>query len=520
MLSLLTRLAMGLGAGGLAAGGAAFLLGHPQVATALLIVAGVGFFFTVALTLARLLMRMTRLDSALERQVEVFREEALRQASEAATREERNRMARELHDSIKQQLFSIGVSAAAARARGGADNAALDDIERGAREAQVEMNALLQQLRPAPLENVGLVEALREQGEALGYRTGAEVSVSVGALPSEDRLPPRAQEQLFRMAQEALANIARHARARHVWLRLEAQGDAMLLEIRDDGQGFSPETAGSGMGLGNLRERARSLDGSAEITSAPGQGTTARILIPLLAPLRVAPEDAARLATLARRGERWLWLCATTLTLTGAAIIFGGIFWLVALGLVVVVATALLARRAWSETAALARDDSEQALALGHRLIECLAWLLFLLALCVWYLPASEAPVWGSGVRLVGVAAASALLLILGLVWWERWRRATDRYYRLLPATRRRIAIQRRWDETVGLLGTLAFIFVLGLIFGGWPISLPPRTPGQWGDTAGIALIALTVGFGMVEWWLVWRWRRGLRAEPGREASR
>ncbi len=216
------------------------------------------------------------------------------------------------------------------------------------------MNALLQQMRPAPLENVGLVEALREQCAALGYRTGAKVSVSIGALPSEDRLPPRAQEQLFRMAQEALANIARHARAQHVWLRLEAQDDAMLLEIRDDGQGFTPETESNGMGLGNLRERAQSLDGSAEVASAAGQGTTVRILIPLLAPLRVAPEVAARLATLVARGERWLWFCATTLMLSGAVVIFGGIFWLVALGLVIVVATALLARRAWRETVALA----------------------------------------------------------------------------------------------------------------------------------------------------------------------
>ncbi len=83
------------------------------------------------------------------------------------------------------------------------------------------------------------------------------------------------------------------------------------------------------------------------------------------------------------------------------------------------------------------------------------------MALCVWYLPASETRVWGSGMRLAGVAAASALLMILGAIWWERWRRATDRYYRLLPLSRRRVVIQRRWDETVGLLGMLAFIFVL-----------------------------------------------------------
>ncbi|MDE3229675.1 MAG: sensor histidine kinase, partial [Chloroflexota bacterium] len=384
-----------------------------------------------------------------ERMAASYREEALRQVSEAAASEERNRLARELHDSIKQQLFSIGVSAAAARARGGADTAALDDIERGAREAQVEMTALLQQLRPAPLENVGLVAALRDQCEALGYRTGAEVSVTIGALPGEDRLPPRAQEQLFRIAQEALANIARHARARHVWLRLEAQGDTMLLEARDDGQGFTPETASGGMGLGNLRERARALGGSAEITSAPGQGTTVRISMPRLAPLHISAEERsrqARLDALARDAGRWLALCFTALDIAGVLLIFGLPFWSVALGLAAALASALVARLPWREIVALTGRDSEQALAQSHRMREFGAWLLFALGLCVWYLPASQ-PIWGSGARLLGVAAGSALLLALGALGWERWRRATLHYYRMLPPAQRRVAIQKRWDE-------------------------------------------------------------------------
>ncbi|HEY7832277.1 MAG TPA: sensor histidine kinase, partial [Ktedonobacterales bacterium] len=216
-----------------------------------------------------------------------YREELLRQTREAAAREERNRLARELHDSIKQQLFSISVSAAAARERlagatGSADGAAgannaLEDVRRGAREAQVEMEALLQQLRPAPLENVGLVEALRTQCEALGYRTGAVVSFVPGMLPDDSRLAPGTPEAVFRIAQEALANIARHARAGHVWLSLsEADGD-LALEVRDDGQGFDPETAAAGMGLANMRQRAAALGGSIQVESLPGAGTTLRV---------------------------------------------------------------------------------------------------------------------------------------------------------------------------------------------------------------------------------------------------
>jgi hypothetical protein len=320
------------------------------------------------------------------------------------------------------------------------------------------------------------------------------------------------------MAQEALANIARHARARHVWLRLEAQGDTMLLEARDDGQGFAPETASGGMGLGNLRERARALGGAAEIISAPGQGTTVRITAPLLPPLHISAEERARQArldALARDGGRWLALCFTALDLAGALLLFGLPFWSVALGLVAAVGAALLARPPWREIVALSGRASEQALALGHRMREFTAWLVFALALCVWYLPASQ-PAWSGGARLAGVTAGSALLLALGALGWERWRRATARYYRTLPPAQRRVAIQKRWDETVSMLGTLAFIFLVGLIFGGWPITLPPHTPGEWSDTAGAALLALVGGFGLIEVGLIGRWRRAATESEAR----
>ena len=233
-----------------------------------------------------------------------YRDQLLQQVGKAAVQEERNRLARDLHDSIKQQIFSITVSAAAIKARWEHDLSGVrkivDDIERIALEAQVEMQALLQQLRPVALENVGLVESLRMQCQALGYRTGAEITVELGNLPPDELLPPGAQEMIFRIVQEGFANIARHARASRVWLSLRRQRDALLLEIGDDGQGFDLSQASErsdtygGMGLSNVRERVRGMGGTVALWSQPGKGTTLHLCIPLVSPL---PEPQQQLTS-------------------------------------------------------------------------------------------------------------------------------------------------------------------------------------------------------------------------------
>jgi signal transduction histidine kinase len=220
--------------------------------------------------------------------VKVVQDEANRRIYEAAVQEERSRLARDLHDSIKQQLFTISVSAAAASERMSSDlasaQAALNDVQRSAQAAMVEMNAMLHQLSPTPLATAGLIEALREQAEALSYRTGAAVTTAFGEVPPAEQLPLGAQETLFRIAQEVMSNVARHARAHQVHLRLEQLENPkrVQLEIRDDGQGFEPAKTPSGMGLTNIHERALRLNGQAEIASAPGQGATIRVEIPLL----------------------------------------------------------------------------------------------------------------------------------------------------------------------------------------------------------------------------------------------
>jgi signal transduction histidine kinase len=160
---------------------------------------------------------------ARERQYGRLRQQMRTHTEQTAVQKEPNRLARDRHDSIKQQLFSINVQAAAAQARWEHDpqaaQGAIADVRRSAHEALVEMRALLQQFRPAPLETVGLIESLRDQCEALDYRSGAHVAPHFGALPGDDQLPPGAQEAIFRIAQEALGNVARQARAEHVALQ-------------------------------------------------------------------------------------------------------------------------------------------------------------------------------------------------------------------------------------------------------------------------------------------------------------
>jgi two-component sensor histidine kinase len=205
-----------------------------------------------------------------------------RQIRDAASQEERHRLARDLHDSIKQEIFSIHTSAATAQARFDGDAAgakrALEQVRDSARDAMTEMEAMLDRLHAAPLENTGLEAALRKQCEALSLRSGAEVTCQIKDLPPSAALAPGAHEALFRIAQEALSNIARHARATHVQLELAMDGPRLELAIHDDGAGFDQGSDGSraGMGITNMRARAREAGATFSMTSEPGRGATVR----------------------------------------------------------------------------------------------------------------------------------------------------------------------------------------------------------------------------------------------------
>jgi signal transduction histidine kinase len=206
---------------------------------------------------------------------------------QAARQEERTRLARDLHDAVKQQLFVVQTAAATVETRFEADpagaRAALEQVRAAAREAMTEMEAMIDQLQSTPVENTGLVDALKRQGEALGFRTGADVKLEIGDLPDNALLPPGTQQALFRGAQEALANIGRHARASHVTISIGASGHALELTIKDDGVGFDPLASRTGMGVQNMTARAGVLGASFMLTSAPGGGTLVRFSVPCIA---------------------------------------------------------------------------------------------------------------------------------------------------------------------------------------------------------------------------------------------
>jgi signal transduction histidine kinase len=208
-------------------------------------------------------------------------EEHIRQAARV---EERTRLARDLHDAVKQQLFVIQTAAATAQERFHSDAAgtqwALEQVRGSARDAMTEMRALIEQLQASPLETTGLVAALQQQCEAIELRTGAEVKLETGALPPGNALLPGTQQALFRAAQEALSNVARHARATHVIVRLGLSGDSLELTVRDDGIGFDPMQPQTGMGMRNMKARVCEMSGGFLLKTAPSSGTLVGFSIP------------------------------------------------------------------------------------------------------------------------------------------------------------------------------------------------------------------------------------------------
>jgi len=207
------------------------------------------------------------------------------QIRQAARQEERARLARDLHDAVKQQLFAIQTAAATAQARfdsdpGGA-RAALEQVRTAGRDAMAEMEAMLDQLQASPVENAGLVEFLRKQCDALALRTGAVVLFDAKSLPDNHALDPGARQALARVAQEALSNVARHARATRVDVTLALVDGRFVLTVQDNGSGFQTREPRSGMGMANIAARASEVGGTLEVTSAPGAGTTLRFWVPV-----------------------------------------------------------------------------------------------------------------------------------------------------------------------------------------------------------------------------------------------
>jgi signal transduction histidine kinase len=203
-------------------------------------------------------------------------------AQELAALEERQRLSRELHDSVTQALYGIGLAAETTRVllqRDPARAAESNEVIRSlARAGTAEMRALLFELRPESLELEGLVAALQKQVNALEARHRLPVAT---ALCQEPSIPLPVKEALYRIAQEALHNAIKHAQPTRLEVRLDCDESEVLLEIRDDGRGFEPTGSFPGhLGLRSMEERASRLGGTLEIESASGAGTCVRVRLP------------------------------------------------------------------------------------------------------------------------------------------------------------------------------------------------------------------------------------------------
>jgi signal transduction histidine kinase len=205
------------------------------------------------------------------------------QAEQLAVVEERQRLARELHDSVTQALYSVTLYAEATRLalsarREDVATENLHELHRLAHEAMIDMRMLIFELHPPVLEEEGLIVALQARLAAVESRAGLHAELSV---QGEQELPLAMQEELFWIAVEAFNNVVKHAQAQQVEVRLRLDRPTVCLEITDDGIGFDPETAGQsgGMGLRNMAERVERLGGELEIKSAPGSGTAVRVRV-------------------------------------------------------------------------------------------------------------------------------------------------------------------------------------------------------------------------------------------------
>jgi signal transduction histidine kinase len=208
----------------------------------------------------------------------------LERSRELSIVEERNRLARELHDSVSQKLFGLVLGAESAGTLLDRDpGAAAEEVARIgelAQEALGELRGLIFELRPASLEDEGLAATLRKEVDMLQRVHGRAIELRIAGSPY---CAPEAEGEVLRVAQEALNNALRHAEAERIELRMEARDGRLIVTVADDGIGFDPGDRGlraRRLGLTSMEERARGLGGTLAVVSRPGEGTTVTLEVP------------------------------------------------------------------------------------------------------------------------------------------------------------------------------------------------------------------------------------------------
>ncbi|EMR06163.1 Sensor protein vraS [Bhargavaea cecembensis DSE10] len=225
--------------------------------------------------------------------------------------QERQRLARELHDSVSQQLFAasmlLSAMAEKERAETGSTSRTLEQVEKTVQQAQVEMRALLLHLRPAPLNDKTLSEGLRGLLRELDEKVHFTIRGRIEDVP----LSKGAEDHLFRIAQETLSNALRHAQATELDLLFVERDGLAIFRVQDNGVGFRDGDGKSGSyGLRNVRERAVEIGGTCKIVSVPSQGTIVEVKLPVTrpseedAPADGPPENEAETAPLPHTEEK------------------------------------------------------------------------------------------------------------------------------------------------------------------------------------------------------------------------
>lgn len=232
--------------------------------------------FTIAIVVAWMADRER---TAVQRYARLYR--GSRERLVTAAEQERKRLSRDLHDGIGQTLTALSLALdGAASSNEKLRGTQLRRARRLVEDAIVEVRSTAERVRPPRLEERGLDSALRELARSCG--ASAHLTADAGA-----GLSPTVSVEVFRIAQEALANAVRHATASAIRLRIAVIGEGVLLEISDDGRGFRPSAVKPRcLGLAGMRERAATIGGQLKVWSAPGRGTTVSLLVP------VAPRQA------------------------------------------------------------------------------------------------------------------------------------------------------------------------------------------------------------------------------------
>jgi two-component system sensor histidine kinase UhpB len=222
-----------------------------------------------------------RLASSFHNLLERIEEERRRsgQLAMRAQEEERRRLARDLHDEVNQALTAILLRLEALAQETPPERAPeVVELKRLVNQAMDELLNLARQLRPSALDDHGLVAALETQLKRFSARTGIEARLDTAG--DADELADVIQTAIYRVAQEALTNVTRHAGATVVELAVLHKNGDVELRVSDDGRGFDPAVRGGGLGLVGMAERARLVGGELDVRSAPGGGTTITLRVP------------------------------------------------------------------------------------------------------------------------------------------------------------------------------------------------------------------------------------------------